>query len=372
MATPPDPQIYLADDWSWAITATSTPATAFQNFYVWDTHGGLSVGYGYVGAYGFAGESSSGTIGWSIINLDTGAGITNARMGVCYGNNQKGVIQNNLELFRMRETASGPTHVYFTTDGSNRIQARRGDGTVIGTTDGTTGGVGMVEYFLPASASDGSGPTYHIEAIVTVHDTTGTVQMWVNDIQVLDLTGKDTRVGGSGVIGYIEWHATAGRRICEVFVHDGSARLSSQWRAGYIPVATDGTYSDGTAVGAATFLQAVDDTPTAPENEITTYGVLDATGTPKKTSFQSGALPASWLQIRDVHPQMVVEKSDGGTNTGKIGLRSASTDEYGTVFGVPTGWIAKRLALRTDIVATNPLWTLITAAASEVIVDRET
>lgn len=362
MASPPNPRIYLADDWSWAITGGS-PATAWQNFYVWDGHGGLVAASGYgsgaTRGYGFVGESSSGIIGWTIINLDTQVAITSATMGMCWGINQKGVIQNNLAFGYFKEAAAGPTHVYFDTDGTSHIRARNGDGTILGTST----------FILPASASDGSGPMYHMEAIVTVSNTVGTVQVWVNDILILDLSAKDTQNGGTGVIGFVEIHATAGRHVAEWFVHDGSARLSSQYRAGYVPTATDGLYSNGTAVGAATGLQAVDDDPATPEAEITTYHVLASA---LKSSWRSGTFPAAWLTIRDIHPQIVIEKSDGGTNTAKVGLKSGATESYTTsAFGVPDAWVARRLAFRTNPDTGTPLWTRLTGMASEVIVDRE-
>jgi hypothetical protein len=354
----------MADDWSWALTG-GTIATALQNFYVWDGHGSFGqFGYGSGASRGtgFVGESSSGGIGWNIVDLDTLVAITPTTVGTCFGSNQHGTTHNNIELVLFMETSVGPTHVYLDTDTAGHIRARNGDGTILGTTD----------FILPLSAVDGSGPTYHIECIVTVHNTLGTVQVWVNDILVLDLSGKDTKNGGTGVVGHVLWSGVQGRIVCEVFVHDGSARLGSQWRVGYVPVATAGTYSNSTAVGAATPVQCVDDTPASPELEITNYAVMDATATPKKTSWVSGPMPATALQIRDVHPQIVIEKSDGGTNTGKTGLKSGATEVYTTsAYGVPDAWVARRLAFRRDITAGNPLWTLATAAAGEVIVDRE-
>ncbi len=357
----------MADDWSWGIIPGATPSTAWQNFYVWDGHGSISNGAGYgsgaARGCGFAGDVSSGIIDWQIVNLDTLVAITSPTCGIVYGNNQRGNVVNNMGLCSFWESIGGIIHVYLDTDATNHIRARNGDGTILGTSD----------FILPSSAPDGSGPTYNIETIVTVDSTVGTVDCWVNDIQVLQLTGKNTRHGGSGVVGSVRLQATGGRRICELIVHDGSARLGSQWRVGYVPVATDGTYSNGTAVGAATFLQAVDDTPASPEAESTSYGVLDASGTPKKASFQSGAVPATWLQIRDVHPQAVIEKSDGGTNTAKIGLKSGATEVLTTsAFGVADAWEARRLAFRTNPAAGTPLWTVLSAEASEVVIDRIT
>ncbi len=364
MAIPPNPRIYMADDWAWSFTGSGPNlSTAWQNFYVWDGHGGAGglsgYGSGAGRGYAFGGESSSGYIGWTIIDLDTQFEITSATCGMCFGENLCGTNTRDLCYFR-NTSADNSTHVFLVTDASNHIVAKNGASEVLGTSD----------FILPASAPDGSGPTYHIEVIVTVHASAGTVQVWVNDILVLDLTGKNTKNASfPAEVGHVVISANGGRKICEWFVHDGTARLGSQWRVGYIPVATAGTYTgqtSGTVVD-------VNDVSTASETEDANYVVLDATGTPKKASFVSGALPATWLQIRDVHPQIVIEKSDGGTCTGKTGLKSGATEVYTTsAYGVPDAWVARRLALRTDPAAGTPLWTLITAAASEVIVDRET
>lgn len=355
----------MADDWSWALTG-GAPATAWQNFYVWDGHGSLGqFGYGSGSSrgYGFVGESSTGGIGWTIVDLDTLVAITPTTVGLCFGSNSHGTTHTGIELCLFMESAGGPTHVYLDTDSSNHIRARNGDGTILGTSS----------FILPLSAVDGTGPTYHIECIVTIDSTVGTVDVWVNDISVLSLTGKNTKNGGTGVVGHCLLSGVQGRIVCEMIVHDGSARLGSQWRVGYVPVASDGTYSNGTAVGAATGLQAVDDSPASPEAEDTTYHVLDSSGTPKKSSWQSGSMPATALQIRDVFPQIVIEKSDGGANTGKTGLKSGATEVFTTsAYGVPDAWVARRLALRTNPAAGTPLWTLISAAAAEVIVDRIT
>jgi hypothetical protein len=186
----------------------------------------------------------------------------------------------------------------------------------------------------------------------------------------MDLSGQNTRHGGTGVIGYIDLHMEGNRQSAEWFVHDGSARLGSQWRVGHVPVATAGTYTSGTA-SSGTKLSCVDDLPG--ENESTTTVALDATALPKKLSFISGPMPTLALQIRDIHPQMIVQKSDAGTNTGKLGLKSGATELYQTnIEAIPDAWACRRLALRTDVTAGNPLWTLVTAAAVEVILDRET
>lgn len=374
MATPPDPRVYMADDFSWAKTS-SNPATAWQNFYMWDGHGGISpdVGRGSPKGYGFGGEPSSGILSWTIIDLDTLLPILSATCGVAYGNDMHGITAVKT-LLRFKDSPGGAIHVDLATDASNHLVAY-GESGALGATDGVTGGAGLPEFILPASAIDGTGPMYHIEVIVTISDTVGTVQIWVEDTLVMNLVNVDTKnSAGTAVVGNVEWHVdgSGGRRIAEIIVHDGSARLGSEWRVGYVPVATDGTYSNGTAVGAATGLQAVDDAPADAELEITTYHVLDSSGTPKKASFQSGAMPASALDIRDIHPQIVIEKSDGGTNTAKLGLRSGSIEVYTTsAFAVPDAWVARRLALRRDITAGDPLWTILTAEASEVIIDRE-
>jgi len=74
-------------------------------------------------------------------------------------------------------------------------------GTIFATRNGTT--LGTSTNALTA------GVWYHIEAKTTIHDTTGTVDVWVNGVNWLSLTGQDTRNAGAGTVTRIQLSATS-------------------------------------------------------------------------------------------------------------------------------------------------------------------
>lgn len=367
MATPANPRVYMHDDMSSLQDDGIFPGVAFQNFYHWDGHGTVASGIGRARGdatrgFAFQGESSSGVFGWTIIDLETLVAITSATVATTFNHDMHGLTQA-LALAYFKESVSGVVHVSLETDSSNHILARNGSGVLLGTSD----------YMLPPSAAGGGGPTYHIEGKLVVHGSAGSIVVKVDDVEVLNLQNQNTRNGGTGVVGYVEWHCEGSRRTSEVSVHDGSAFLGSQWRSAYVPVASVGTYTSGTAFPSGTKLEAVNDDPESAEDELDGYAVLDDTGLAKKLSFVSGPMPALALAIRDIHAQMIVRKSDGGVNTAKLGLRSGSTESYNaTALAVPDAFVARRLPFRRDITSGNPLWTLVTAAAVEIIAERDT
>lgn len=84
---------------------------------------------------------------------------------------------------------NGTVHMLLYWNG-NDLQARRGDNTVLGTVSGV-------------KPPNGSG--LDISAWVDIHDSTGAVKIWLNGVLELDLSGIDTRNGGTtGLIDTVE------------------------------------------------------------------------------------------------------------------------------------------------------------------------
>lgn len=67
---------------------------------------------------------------------------------------------------------------------------------------GSSGGTSLGSTSVPVLAS---GAWNHIEAKVLISDTVGTVEVRVNGVVVLNLTGQDTRNGGVASVGQIRW-----------------------------------------------------------------------------------------------------------------------------------------------------------------------
>jgi len=87
------------------------------------------------------------------------------------------------EILTFRHLGDAVQHVTLQLLSGGSIRALRGSG--FGTALGTAYNV-----LRP-------GTWNHIEVKVTISDTVGVVELWVNDIQVLDLTSQDTRNGGA-------------------------------------------------------------------------------------------------------------------------------------------------------------------------------
>lgn len=94
----------------------------------------------------------------------------------------------------------------------------------------------------------------------------------------------------------------------------------------YLPVDSQGFYNDWTPNGAATNLEAVDDTPT--DNE-TTYSL--ATNVNEKQSFILQTIPADFIppnhSVNTVAPVAWARKTDSLATTTKLGLRQSTGDE---------------------------------------------
>lgn len=86
-------------------------------------------------------------------------------------------------------------HVEFVVTTAGEIQAKRGDGTVLG----TTSGLGLT-----------ISTWYYLETKVKVDNSTGTVDLWVNNVSKLALTAQDTQNGGSASSDRFRLSAPAG------------------------------------------------------------------------------------------------------------------------------------------------------------------
>ena len=102
----------------------------------------------------------------------------------------------------------------------------------LGTTLGTAAGV-----------LGSTGVWYCIEAYGLVDDSAGVVTVKVNGVEVLALTGQDTRNGGAGQISAVEWEA--GTSAIYYYIDDIVIR-DDDWpgQGGLFLLAVDGDGSD--------------------------------------------------------------------------------------------------------------------------------
>jgi hypothetical protein len=136
----------------------------------------------------------------------------------------------------------------------------------------TSGGVLTAYRGTNAGTSLGTGATlvsgtvYHLTVDVTVHDSTGAVTVYVDDVSSIALTSQDTRNGGTPVVDGIQIEGNSGGvTFADWVIIDPSAAAGRTTKIGSgarvdcrLPIA-NGAKADCTAVGASTNYAAVDE-----------------------------------------------------------------------------------------------------------------
>lgn len=243
-------------------------------------------------------------------------------------------------------------HLSIGTLADGRICAMNGTGSE---TAGISTVVGISTTTLPVGLNAAGGNYTHIEVVPPttgqlISSTVGGVRVYADGELVLDLSNINTRnalhSGGSGKVGYVQGcaeSATGNRRlITDVIIHDcsGTGRIGDK-RVSYNPAITAGTYTAGTAVGAATLLACVDEQ--AADGD-TTYIDFDDTSLPKAASFVCKAMPANCISIDEVTPLVILRKSDASTNTNRTLTISGATEvDNGSDSATPSGYNASVL-----------------------------
>lgn len=196
---------------------------------------------------------------------------------------------------------------------------------------------GLTTTFLGATAADvvRVGDAYYIELKAKIDNAVGTVDVRINGVNVLALTGQDTQGSSSGISSF--WMGNeAGNGNCEfdiddLYVFDSQAGQVADFvgpvRAEWLKPDGDGTYvADFTLVGAGSQSTAVRDA-SGPDGD-TSY-VQSATVNHKHTStLQNTGLPAG--TIYGVQTLLNARLTDAGYRGIKPLMRQSGADYLGT------------------------------------------
>jgi len=173
----------------------------------------------------------------------------------------------------------------------------------------------------------------HIETKLVIHDSTGTVDVWVDSVSVISASGLDTRNGGTGVIDQTGpcINVTADSVMTFQFCDNVSADSQiNQARVDYFPPTGAGTSAQFTPTAGSNF-QTVDETGspnTSDYNASSTVGHID--------SFAMGDVPATAVIIA-LGQVALVNKQDSGSATVNFVNRQSTTNYNGTPFSPPFG-----------------------------------
>jgi hypothetical protein len=219
----------------------------------------------------------------------------------------------NTRIFNFQSDAGATVHTTLRILPSGQVQVQRGDGTVLATSS----------FAQPMTPN-----TWHyVEFKATLHDTTGSVYVRVDEVQVIAATGLDTKNGGTKTVyDHVFVNTDQACYWTDVYVCNGAGTVNSDF-LGDIIVETllpsgNGNSSvlvgsDGNSVNNYALVNEA--TP-----DSTTYVGSATTG--DKDTYVFADLAHTSGAILGVVVSSYAAKSDAGARTGREVVRSAGTD----------------------------------------------
>lgn len=249
-------------------------------------------------------------------------------------------------LCAFNDGASNQIGVMF--DGAGHLQVRRGIN--LGTFGGTTLGTGTK--FL----SNGVG--HYIEVKIKFHGSTGTVDVRVDGVSDISLSGQNTIATANAYATrfYIGNRSGAEnpRDWDDLYVCDDQGSANNDFlgdvRAVAIFPTGAGNYTQWTPSTGSNW-QNVDD---AAPNADTDYNSDSTVG--HRDSFVMGDLPTGAASVLGVQYSLYARKDDAGTRQVAPFVRISSTDYDGTTVSVSSSYDSYR-ELRETSPATSTAWT---------------
>lgn len=254
-------------------------------------------------------------------------------------------LSANSSICSLRGDGGVTEHVSLQVTTSGEIQVRRGF-TSSGTLLGTSSGAGITV-----------NTWYYVEVKAKLHDTTGTVEIHVNEAQVLNLTGQDTKNAGTATVfdsvafgGDSAIGGTGTQRFDDIYcltaAGGGATTFLGDCKVECSLPSGDGGHSDftGSDGNSTNNSLLVDETPqnatdyvaSSTASQLDTYAYTDLAST-------SGSVAA--VQI-----STFAEKTDAGTRTYDNVTRISGTDYLSSAISPSNG----SYAFGTTLQETNP------------------
>jgi hypothetical protein len=248
------------------------------------------------------------------------------------------------ELCDVRDAGTAQVTIKTLADGT--LQAFRGSvaGTLLGSS--AVGAVSVAVY-------------QSIEVAVTISATVGTVQIWVNGVSVLNLTGQNTKNTANTTVSAfaIFAPATANNDFCDIIW--STARITDLVVDCKMPTGA-GNHTDFTPSAGSNW-QNVDETPPNADtdyNETLTVNAID--------SFTHAAISGAPASIAAVIVQVRARNTAAGSGSVAPFVRSSTTDSVGTAVALNTTFQTFQSVYGTDP-ATGSAWANATAVnAAEI------
>ena len=221
-------------------------------------------------------------------------------------------------LFRIMD--GGSTQLRFHAQPGGELSARRGDGTLLGTTSGANITYNIWRY---------------IEVKVTIDNSAGVVEIRSDGNTVLNLTSQDTQNTANAYLNRVRFRvfyygSFNGKLIADdLYFLDTTGSKNNDFlgdvRVDVIRPDGAGTYTTFTPSAGSNY-ENVDEVSGPDDN--TTYNDGDTLG--NKDSYALSSLSATGGTIHGVKSQATVRKTDAGVRSAKILTRAGTTDDLGS------------------------------------------
>lgn len=191
---------------------------------------------------------------------------------------------------------------------------------------GTTGGT-----VLGSGGSVSTNRWYYIGAKVTVSDTVGVVQVYLDGTEIFNLTSQDTQNGGTAWIDNLLFCSTG----VNGYIDDIKVRDNAIPGVGgiYVYVPTGDGADTGWAASAGSRYQCVDEAP----GTYTDYVSTDVSTTGTKSTFTHAAMAAAAYDSIDCVCAAAVAKLDAsGSGNSRAIVKSSASYGNGTTVALST------------------------------------
>jgi hypothetical protein len=261
-------------------------------------------------------------VGTSIMRRVLGGAKTTVGIGAAFYYLTLPVANNQTRIFEFRDTANA-AQITVVLQSTGTISIKRG----------APNGTEMFSTAVPVVVAEAY---QHIEAVVFFSNTVGTVEVRVNGVTVLSLTGVDTvntanvecsQIAFSGGIG-----SGAAGSIDDVFCYDDAGSFNNTLigdrRVLTLFPDADTIQADWTPVGSGTGFGAIDEA--SPDGD-TTYISAGLPGSPTPTSeFGMENLPAGVSAISGVVLVNMSRKTEAGIANVQMSVISGASETAGT------------------------------------------
>ena len=249
---------------------------------------------------------------------------------------------------------SGLTIMAFAESGAGHVDLRlQPDGTLRATRSGTTLGISMNSII--------AGVWYHIEMKTVIHDSTGTVNVWVNGVSWLSLTGQDTRNAGTGTVTRVELHvhSNTNHDFSDWMVYSGATGPLGDHRVGPKLPSAEGATIQWTPSTGTNNAVLVDEANQNGDTDYNSSAVVDDIDT-----YTAVALGLTGV-VAAIQVNVWARKDDAGSRTLAPVIRRSATDYAGTAQSVLDSYSCVDKQVYETDPSTAAAWTVTNLDAAE-------